>query len=233
MAKKGKKPHPAESGNRPFVALAGLVQKAGIALHPEEKPVPKVAPPPPEVIERPPAPESEEEVFERAMMEVDRIRWHHDPSPSGIPSPRVPPDSEDQEDRLFLEAVEGDGVPPILEHPEYIEGWIGVAGRRFLPNLRNGAYSIQAYIDLHGFSREEARAAVEEFIVRMSKERSCCVKIVHGRGINSPTDKAVLKESLQRWLVTRRMSHHVLAYASAPYTDGGVGAIYVLLRKNP
>ena len=79
----------------------------------------------------------------------------------------------------------------------------------------------------------EAREAVEDFIVRMSRARSCCVKIVHGRGINSPTDKAVLKEQLQRWLATRRMSRHVVAYASAPYADGGVGAIYVLLRRSP
>ncbi len=78
-------------------------------------------------------------------------------------------------------------------------------------------------------SRPERLA--EAFIIRMSRERSCCVKIVHGRGINSPSDRAILKEHLQRWLATRRMSHHVVAYASAPYADGGVGAIYVLLRR--
>ena len=51
------------------------------------------------------------------------------------------------------------------------------------PGLRSGTYSIQGYIDLHGMSRVEAREAVEDFIVRMSRARSCCVKIVHGRGI--------------------------------------------------
>ena len=128
-------------------------------------------------------------------------------------------------------AVEGDQAPSLLDHPEYIEGWVGVAGRRFLPNLRSGMYSIQGQIDLHGLGREEAKAAAEEFIERMSRFRSCCVKIVHGRGINSPNDRAVLKESLQRWLSTRRFSRHVVAYASAPLRDGGVGAIYVLLRS--
>ncbi len=118
----------------------------------------------------------------------------------------------------------------VLDHPEYIEGWIGVAGKRFLPNLRNGLYSIQGQIDLHGLGKAEARRNVEEFVERMSRYRSCCVKIIHGRGINSPSDRAVLKESLQRWLSTRRMSRHVVAYASAPLKDGGVGAVYVLLH---
>ena len=129
-------------------------------------------------------------------------------------------------------AVRGDPALEVPDHPEYIEGWIGVSGRRFLPGLRIGLYSIQEQIDLHGLSREEAHQAVEEFIERASRFRSCCVKIIHGRGINSPNDKAVLKESLQRWLSTRRMSRHVVAYASAPIKDGGVGALYVLLKKS-
>ena len=128
-------------------------------------------------------------------------------------------------------AVEGIPEMVVLDHPEYIEGWIGVAGKRFLPDLRNGLYSIQGQIDLHGLSRDEARRSVEDFVARMSRFRSCCVKIIHGRGMNSPNDRAVLKESLQKWLSTRRMSRHVVAYASAPLKDGGVGAVYVLLRK--
>jgi len=63
----------------------------------------------------------------------------------------------------------------------------------------------------------------------MSRLRSCCIKIIHGRGINSPTENATLKASLQRLLATRRMSRYVVAYASAPLRDGGVGAVYVLL----
>jgi DNA-nicking Smr family endonuclease len=130
------------------------------------------------------------------------------------------------------EAMNDDSPITILDHPEYIEGWVGVAGKRLLPNLRNGLYSIQGQIDLHGLNQAEAQIAVEEYITRMSRFRSCCVKIIHGRGINSPSDRATLKESLQRLLSTRRMSRHVVAYASAPSRDGGVGAVYVLLSRN-
>ena len=50
-------------------------------------------------------------------------------------------------------------------------------------------------------------------------------------GINSPADRATLKESLQRFLSTRRMSYYVVAYASASARDGGVGCVYVLLSR--
>jgi len=232
MAKEDKKESVPATGNTPFSQLSQLLQVAGVKLHPEAGPKaaspPKEPPPPVET----PSPEDPEEMFEDAMHGVARIHWRRDPAPaSSVPPPLPAENPEDEEERLFHEAVGPDAAPPIMDHPEYIEGWVGPAGQRFLPALRNGVYSIQAAIDLHGLSRVEARAAVEEFIVRMSRRSSCCVKIIHGRGINSPSDKAVLKEHLQFWLATRRMSHHVVAYASAPYPDGGVGAIYILLRR--
>jgi DNA-nicking Smr family endonuclease len=120
---------------------------------------------------------------------------------------------------------------PISDHPEYIEGWIGIAGKKFLPQLRNDRYSIQGQLDLHGFNRIEAQIAVEDYIISMSRFQSCCIKIIHGRGMNSPANKAILKEDLQRLLKTRKMARYVIAYASAPSCDGGVGAVYILLRR--
>ncbi|MBP1597668.1 MAG: Smr protein/MutS2, partial [Acidobacteria bacterium] len=229
-----------EHGNRPFSGLSGLIKQAGMGRKTDAIPQPESpsAPQPrssraPQPAQPPEPPPDDTRLFEDAMQEVHRISWRHTPAAATPPAAHtVPEDPLLEDERLFREAVGGAAAPPILDHPEYIEGWIGVAGRRFLPRLRSGTYSIQGMIDLHGLSRVEAREAVEQFIVRMSRERSCCVKIVHGRGINSPSDQAVLKEHLQRWLATRRMSRHVVAYASAPYTDGGVGAIYVLLRRS-
>ncbi len=230
--KEPKKSSGSETATKAFGHLARLVSEAGIRLHAgnnrEEKSTALAAD---HALLRQ-EPEDPDRIFADAMSGVARIEWK--PGPAHAGSVPAPPDFQDPEvldERLFHAAVEGDATPPILEHPEYIEGWVGVAGQRFLPQLRSGVYSIQGSIDLHGLSRIEAREAVEDFILRMARERSCCVKIVHGRGMNSPSDKAVLKECLQRWLATRRMSRCVVAYASAPYTDGGVGAIYVLLRR--
>jgi DNA-nicking Smr family endonuclease len=214
--------------------LADLVSKAGIQLRSCDDAV--IAPS--KEIETPkldPTKASsgltDEEAFLRAMRGVDRASWHCSHHSSAKPAPRVKEDSDREALRLMQATLEEDCPIAVLDHPEYIEGWIGVAGKRFLPKLRNGVYSIQGQIDLHGLSRAEAQTAVEDFIARMSRFRSCCIKIIHGRGINSPTDRATLKESLQRLLQTRRMSRYVVAYASAPSRDGGVGAVYVLLRR--
>jgi DNA-nicking Smr family endonuclease len=228
-----KRPHPLETmmtrGQNAFKQLRALVQQAGMRL--ESAPDPPV-PPKPAQAEALPQAETDEEIFRRATEGVNRASWRHISSPSSPPAPPELKDPEDEARKLMEAAVNGDPALSVPDHPEYIEGWIGISGKRFLPGLRNGLYSIQEQIDLHGFSREEARWAVEDFIARASRFRSCCVKIIHGRGINSPNDKAVLKESLQQWLSTRRMSRHVVAYASAPLKDGGVGAIYVLLKQS-
>ncbi len=215
----------------PFHNLDKLLKDAGIRLEPHKK-EPPLRRPGAATSERPQNLESEDRIFRKAMEDVHRATWRH-PPPEAPPAPvSLPsPDSGSEERRLMEAAVEGTPAMTVLDHPEYIEGWIGVAGRLFLPNLRNGLYSIQGQIDLHGLTQQEARERVEQFIVEMSRFRSCCVKIIHGRGINSPNDRAVLKEHLQHWLSTRRMSRHVVAYASAPLKDGGVGAVYVLLRR--
>ena len=210
--------------------LSALVEKAGLSLgtHRCEAPA-EAAATIPEPTEPPEM--TDEDYFLLAMTEVRRAQWPACP-PTPLPQTRPKTNDQDNEDHRLMQAAMDESVPiSAVNHPEYIEGWIGVAGRRLLPHLRNGHYSIQEQIDLHGLAREEARQAVEDFIRRMSRYRSCCVKIIHGRGLNSPNDRSVLKENLQLWLCNRRMSHHVMAYASAPVTDGGVGAVYVLLQN--
>jgi DNA-nicking Smr family endonuclease len=222
------------SGNS-FSDLNALVNEAGIHLKPIKKPLPPPPPaPPPEISDehKPKIDCTDEDLFLQSMGAVQRAAWRHSPHHASKPVPVPVADDPDIEaKRLMQAALEGEYPMEILDHPEYIEGWIGVAGKRFLPKLRNGFYSIQGQLDLHGLSREEAQKEVEEYIVRMSRLHSCCIKIIHGRGINSPTDRATLKEALQQLLSTRKMSHNVVAYASAQFNDGGVGAVYVLLSR--
>jgi DNA-nicking Smr family endonuclease len=220
--------------NRSLSQLADLVSRAGIRLKSDNEapgaPV-KGAENPDSNPLNALSESTDEEIFIEAMQGVDRACWRHNRHCSPKPAPAIARDSDLESRKLMKAILEGDFPIAILDHPEYIEGWIGVAGKRFLPKLRNGMYSIQGQIDLHGLTRTEARSAVEDFIVHMSRFRSCCIKIIHGRGINSPAGRATLKESLQRLLKTRRMSRYVVAYASAPSRDGGMGAVYVLLRR--
>jgi DNA-nicking Smr family endonuclease len=213
--------------------MADLINRAGIQLKPQSTNAIPVIYKAESII--PDAQEKaveipDEELFQSAMEGVSRSSWRHILHTPSQPSPVIE-GNPDIENRILMKAaMEGDFPETISDHPEYIEGWIGVAGKRFLPKLRDGCYSIQGQIDLHGFNQEEAQAEVEKFIIRMSRFNSCCIKIIHGRGINSPTGCPVLKDRLQRFLSTRRMSRYVVAYASAAPCDGGVGAVYVLLK---
>jgi DNA-nicking Smr family endonuclease len=212
--------------------LNTLVNEAGIRLKLQDKPS---EPKPPAPVSRAPNDQnkgSEEDIFLKEMGGVKRASWRRSPHASIKPLAVAPVEDPEEEGRKLMQAtIDGDSPMEIPDHPEYIEGWIGVAGKRLLPRLRNGYYSIQGQIDLHGLSREEAQKEVEEYIINMSRFHSCCIKIIHGRGINSPADRATLKESLQHLLCTRKMSRHVVAYASAQFNDGGVGAVYVLLSR--
>jgi len=96
----------------------------------------------------------------------------------------------------------------------------GVA-RQTLRKLRRGQLTIQASIDLHGLTREQASSAVDEFLGWCLARGQRCVRIVHGKGLG------VLRESLRRWLPRRE---EVLAYCQAPANDGGSGALLVLLK---
>jgi DNA-nicking Smr family endonuclease len=208
-----------------FAQLSHLLQTARVSLKNLGKSASKPAPP--RIL---PVEESDEDAFRRAMEGVKRRCWSL--QTTALPSTPIMPRSNTQseESRLMQDAMKGKYALEASDHPEYIEAWVCVAGKRFLPKLRCGLYSIQGQIDLHGLNQNEARQEVEQFIVKMACVRSCCVKIIHGRGMNSRQNRAILKEKLQRWLSTRRMSRYVVAYASAPLNDGGVGAVYILLK---
>jgi DNA-nicking Smr family endonuclease len=97
-----------------------------------------------------------------------------------------------------------------------------------LRKLRRGEYTINAELDLHGHTVDEARAALSAFLTEACRSRQTCVRIIHGKGLGSPGKKPVLKQKVLHWL---RQRDEVLALCSARPVDGGSGAAYVLLKK--
>jgi DNA-nicking Smr family endonuclease len=99
--------------------------------------------------------------------------------------------------------------------------------RQVLRRLRRGHWVIQEGLDLHGLNRDEAAVAVAAFLSRCAARGLRCVRIVHGKGLGSPNREPVLKARLRNWLPRRQ---DVLAYCQAPASDGGSGALLVLLK---
>ena len=100
--------------------------------------------------------------------------------------------------------------------------------RREIRKLKRGEYAAAERHDLHGMTAAAACASVTQFLQRSRRHGCRCVCIVHGRGLRSPGGIAVLRARVREHLKSQRA---VLAYADAPRSDGGSGAVYVLLRR--
>lgn len=96
-----------------------------------------------------------------------------------------------------------------------------------LQKLRKGQYQFSWQLDLHGYIEAEADIELKNFIQEALKQGIRTLLIIHGKGYNSDIEKPVLKN-----LVNSRLRQYsdVLAFCSALQKDGGVGAVYVLLK---
>jgi DNA-nicking Smr family endonuclease len=173
---------------------------------------------------------TDEALFDRAMSDVRALGWSaavplHHRAPLAI----TPQDGEADALRALEDFVRNGDVE-IEQTPEYIEAAVQPRGRLYLQDLRDGRFSVQAWLDLHGMNQQEARFALDEFLMAAVRANLNCVRVVHGRGRHSHKREPILKESIQRWLSSRRIGRHVVAYTSARSCDGGGGAVYVLLR---
>lgn len=195
----------------------------------KRKAAPPPAPPPP------PAPRtrSEAELWEDATRGVRPVEPGR-----GLAPPPAPPLASGAVWHPDLEAVDelralisGDAPFDIQDSDEYIEGRVTGLDQALVAKLRRGEFAVQGHVDLHGMTRSEAKAAVDDFLRRSRQAGKRCVLVVHGRGTHSKDQLPVLKEALKTWLSTNRFGRHVLAFATARPADGGAGAIYVLLRR--
>lgn len=172
------------------------------------------------------------ELFEQSMEDVKPLGWSSTSSPGLIPIEIPnPQESEDEGLQLLIDFVNGRVPIDVVVSGEYVEGAPDPRGKQWLDSLRTGHFAVQAHLDLHGLGILDARDQFEQFIRNCMWQAYGCVRIVHGRGQHSADGHPRLKEHLQKWLCSRRMSRHILAYTSARLRDGGGGALYVLLKR--
>jgi DNA-nicking Smr family endonuclease len=179
------------------------------------------------------SPECERQLFQMAMEGVKPLlRNKHSPaSPDNDMPYNICVTDSDRDAVRQLERLIHTGEGFIISHtPEYREG----LGHNIHPttarDLHSGRYSIQAHIDLHGHSAQEAEQAFNNFMKTAIRSGKRAVLIIHGRGLSSPR-KPILKSKVHGWLSSGPWRKWVLAFTSARACDGGAGATYVLLRQ--
>jgi DNA-nicking Smr family endonuclease len=143
-------------------------------------------------------------------------------APRATPARREPQRNDDADaDAELAELVSGGGG----------DGGNANADRRLVRNLRQGAYPIEADLDLHGHSRDEGEQKLERFIAQAQSQGRRCVRVIHGRGLNSGDEGPVLRDAVQRALAGGRLARAILAFTFAAPAQGGDGATLILLRK--
>lgn len=176
---------------------------------------------------------SDEQVFLDAMKEVQEIKefssipvYHK----KGKVSARMPKRRTANYTSVkgLEDIVKGRKYIDLPKTQEYVE-WVHPDFRDdVVHDLHEGRYSVQDSLDIHGLILDEAEIEVDRFI-RESITRSLrCIKIIHGRGLRSPNGP-VLKSAVVQWL-SRKFRKHIVAFVTARRCDGGLGALYILLR---
>lgn len=168
--------------------------------------------------------DDEKSLFRSAMADARPLRNDRISPQTRKPDPVARFSRKDARD-VLRESLDPD-APQILQNGDEIE-YCGVQiSKLVMRKLKRGKYRVQEELDLHGFSASEAKIAVSRFLKEARQFRWTCVRIIHGKGNRSIQGIAVLRPKVSKWL---SRDSNVLAFASCTQTDGGTGALYVLL----
>ncbi|GGX53858.1 DNA endonuclease SmrA [Saccharospirillum salsuginis] len=171
------------------------------------------------------------DLFRQEMKGVKRIKTKERVEP---PKPAVPEPALIHRRQMAVQVRQGDDnhlTEEIIDlvHPlDILEYRTDGVSHGVFRKLKRGQYPIDARLDLHRKSMAEARAEVFGFVADCLKYDVRSAMILHGKGERGEP-KAFLKSCVNTWL---KQMPEVLAFHSAQKHHGGVGALYVLLRKS-
>lgn len=167
--------------------------------------------------------------FSDAMSGVRKLKPHdkHTQSPKRT-SKKQPPRSHGDDDRetppdwYYSPHKEKVGADDTLNYERpHLQ-------RMAVKRLKQGNISLDAKLDLHQFTVDEALHELDIFLHECQQHDARYCLIVHGKGNYSADGIPVLKNMINQCL---RRHPNVLAFTSAKPRHGGTGAIYVLLKS--
>jgi DNA-nicking Smr family endonuclease len=132
--------------------------------------------------------------------------------------------------------------PPVLPRPSAPPPLTprsapGLDARSF-ERLRRGQLPIEATIDLHGHTLEEAHRALGPFLEEAHARGKRCVLVITGKGSGKRGEeefgamrRATLREKVPAWLNEQPTRGRILAFVPAQPKHGGAGALYLLLKR--
>jgi DNA-nicking Smr family endonuclease len=113
-------------------------------------------------------------------------------------------------------------------------------GRRLKQRVARGREPIDARLDLHGMTQQQAHAALLRFLHRAQADGVKTALVVTGKGLRKSSGSAerdadykpgVLKRQVPMWLALPEFRLLVVGFDDAHVGHGGEGALYVRLRR--
>ncbi|MDH5489959.1 MAG: Smr/MutS family protein [Rhodospirillaceae bacterium] len=97
--------------------------------------------------------------------------------------------------------------------------------------MTRGQVKIEARLDLHGMTQDQAAGALEKFIESAYRNAKREVIVVTGKGGRTQGEVGVLRQMTPQWLNREPNRSRIVAFSHAAPKDGGEGALYVRIRK--
>lgn len=96
--------------------------------------------------------------------------------------------------------------------------------RREKQRVARGHDAIDARLDLHGHTQDEAHSVLLRFLRRASADENKLVLVITGKS-------GVLRRQVPLWLATPEFRPLVISTAVAAISHGGEGALYIRVRR--
>lgn len=104
--------------------------------------------------------------------------------------------------------------------------------RALKKHVRRKKTPIQATLDLHGMTQDQAFEALNQFVLRCYAQEKRFVLVITGKGKISPEmPEGVLRSRFKEWIHGSVNAPYVISFTQALQEHGGGGAFYVQIKK--
>jgi len=97
--------------------------------------------------------------------------------------------------------------------------------------MKQGKLAIEARVDLHGTTQEQAHRALDSFIDGAQGAGRRAVLVITGKGLKTDGSVGVIRQMVPKWLNQQPNRGRILGFSHAAPKDGGTGALYVMIKR--
>ena len=130
-----------------------------------------------------------------------------------------------------IEKLAGQSQNPQKSAPQYDyikHGTMSGVDKSTAKKLTGGKFHIEARLDLHGKTQDQALHALRGFINNSYSSGKRNILVITGKGNKND---GILKNQVPRWLNDSGVRERIIMFSYAKPKHGGDGALYILLRK--